>query len=60
MIYQIKLQYGFMVEAEDKAAAYALAAKSLRENPGMAISSVFPAMNPKNKSSLLMRIIKGY
>ena len=59
MIYRIKLQYGFLVEAADQATAYAKAIKALRENPGSHISSVVPASAPKRKTSLLMRIIKG-
>jgi hypothetical protein len=59
MIYQIKLQYGFTVEAHDQATAYSKAVKSIQENPGMAIASVFQASAPKRKMSLLMRLIKG-
>ena len=59
MIYQIKLQYGFVVEANDQAAAYSKAAQQLRDNPGMVIASVHQFAGAKRKTSLLMRIIKG-
>jgi hypothetical protein len=59
MIYQIKLQYGFLVDATDQASAYSKAVKALRENPGSHISGVTQASAPKKKMSLPMRIIKG-
>lgn len=60
MIYQIKLQYGFLVDAPDQSTAYMKAVRALRDNPGSHISNVAEAPASKKKSmSLLMRIIKG-
>ena len=60
MIYQIKLQYGFIVDATNQADALNKAVKMIRENPSSHISSVFQASAPrKRKRSLLMRILKG-
>lgn len=60
MIYQIKLQYGFIVDATNQADALNKAVKMIRENPSSHISSVFQASAPrKRKRSLLMRIVKG-
>jgi len=60
MIYQIKLQYGFVVDATNQADALNKAVKMIRDNPSSHISSVFQASAPrKRKRSLLVRILKG-
>ena len=59
MIYQVKLQYGFVVDAADQATAHAMAVRALRENPSSHISGIKQASAPRRKTSLLMRIIKG-
>jgi hypothetical protein len=59
MIYQIKLQYGFLVDATDQTDAYNKAVRMIRENTGSHISGVYQASAPRRKTSLLMRIVKG-
>lgn len=59
MIYQIKLQYGFIVDAANQTDAFNKAVKMIRENPSSHISGVSQASAPKKKTSLAMRIIKG-
>ena len=59
MIYQIKLQYAFYVDAPSEAVAYEKAVKALREQPGSHISKIAQAAAPKKKTPFLMRVIKG-
>jgi len=59
MIYQIKLQYGFMVDASNQTDAFNKAVRMIRENPSSFISGVVQASAPKRKTSLVMRIVKG-
>lgn len=59
MIYQVKLQYGFIVEATNQTDAFNKAVKMVRDNPSSHISGIYQASGPKRKTSLLMRIVKG-
>ena len=59
MLYQIRLQYGFHVEASSNSEAFGKACRALRENPGSHIATVRQADAPRNKRSLLRRIVTG-
>ena len=59
MLYHIKLQYGFHVEAANKSQAFAKACKHLRENPEALVSRVAQPDEPKGHPSLLKRLVTG-
>ncbi len=59
MLYRVKLQYGFVIDATSKDAAYAMALKRLREAPETAISGVGPEGEVKEKRSLFNQFVTG-
>ncbi len=59
MLYHVKLQFGFHVEAADKAQAFAKASKHLRDNPKAHIVRVDRTDVVKGKRSFLRRLITG-
>jgi hypothetical protein len=60
MLYQIRLQYGFHVDAYDKTEAFRKACQALRDNPGSHIASVQQPDAPKGNRSLLKRLVTGH
>lgn len=58
MLYQIRLQYGFMIEANSPDDAHQKAVCSLREAPESHISRVERANTPR-KRSIVKRIFTG-
>jgi len=59
MLYQVKLQYGCLIEASSRDEAYAKAIRLLRESPESYVSDVRQAGEPKKRSSLMRRLITG-
>ncbi len=59
MLYKVRLQYGFNVDASDKSAAFRIATRMLRDNPGAFVSQVEQADKPKGNPSLVKRVITG-
>ena len=59
MLYQIKLQYGFIVDAGNRDDAYSKVIRRLRESPELFIADIRPAGDSKNKPSLMRRFITG-
>jgi hypothetical protein len=59
MLYQIKLQYGFIVDAGNRDEAYSKVIRRLRESPELFIADIRPAGESKNKPSLMRRFITG-
>lgn len=59
MLYYVRLQYGFHVDARDKSEAFAKASRALRENPGSHIASIRQPDAPRGSASLLKRIVTG-
>lgn len=60
MLYHVRLQYGFHVDAQDKAAAFAKASRALRENPGSHIASIKQPDAPKGNRSIIARLVTGH
>ncbi len=59
MIYQIKLQYGFLIDAASAEDAFQKAIRRLRETPEGFVSGVYPAGQKKEKPGILRRIVTG-
>lgn len=59
MLYKVRLQYGFSVDASDKTAAFRVATRMLRDNPGAFVAQIEQADQPKGNPSLIKRIITG-
>lgn len=59
MLFRIRLAYSVHVDASDSAEAFRKACKALQEQPGSHIASVEQAATPKEKGSLLRRIVTG-
>ena len=59
MIYQIKLQYGFLIDAGNSEEAYQKAVRRLRDTAEGFVSSVYPAGQKKEKPGILRRIMTG-
>jgi hypothetical protein len=59
MLYQVKLQYGFLIDASSRDEAYARAIRLLRENPSAYVSDVRQHGEPKGRPSLMKRLITG-
>ncbi len=58
MLYQIRLQYCFHVEAGNQATAYQAACRLIRENPGNFISAI-KMPEPTSGKSFMKRLITG-
>ncbi len=59
MIYEVKLQYSFLVEAADQSAAYSKAVESIRENPHVIINGIRQQSTYKKPPSVLSSLIFG-
>lgn len=59
MLYRVRFQFGFVIDAPSKDAAYANALQRLRESPETAISGVQQEGETKEKRSLLNRLVTG-
>lgn len=59
MMYQIKLQFGFVIDAGNSEEAFRKAVLRLRESPEAFVSGVYPAGQKKEKPGLLRRIVTG-
>ncbi len=59
MLYQVKLQYGCMIDASSRNEAYTKAIRLLRESPESYVSDVCQAGEPKKPASLMRRLITG-
>lgn len=59
MLYQVKLQYGCIIDAASRDEAYTKAVRLLRENPAAYISDVRQQGEPRGHRSLVMRLITG-
>lgn len=59
MLYQVKLQYGCLIEAASRDEAYAKVIRLLRESPESYVSDVRQAGEPKHQPSLMRRLITG-
>ncbi len=60
MLYHVRLQYGFHVDADNSTQAFRIATRMLRDNPGSHIASVKQPSAPKGKRSLLKRLLTGH
>ena len=60
MLYQVKLQYGCLIEASSRDEAYSKAIRLLRESPESYVSDVRQAGEPKKPESLMHRLITGH
>jgi hypothetical protein len=60
MLYQVKLQYGCVIDASSRDEAYAKAIRLLRESPESYVSDVRQAGEPKRPTSLMHRLITGH
>ena len=58
-LYHVRLQYGFHVDASDKAEAFAKACRAIRENPGSHIARIEQPDAPKGKRSFVKRLVTG-
>lgn len=59
MLYHVKLQYGFHVEAATNAEAFNQACRALRENPGSHIADIRQPGSPKQDRPLWKRLVTG-
>jgi hypothetical protein len=59
MLYRVRLQFGFVMDASSKDEAYAKALRRLREAPESAISAVVPEGEANMKRSLMGRLLTG-
>lgn len=59
MLYRVRLQYGFHVEARNKSEAFAKACQSLRDNPGALVSSIEQPDAPKGSPGIVKRLVTG-
>ena len=59
MLYQVRLQYGFMLEASSREEAFQKALRRLRESPESAVSDVHQAGQPRQKDGLFKRLMTG-
>jgi hypothetical protein len=59
MLYQVRLQYGFHVDAADTSEAFAKACHALRENPGSHIAAIRQPDAPKGNPGILKRLLTG-
>lgn len=59
MLYQVKLQYGFLIDGSSRDEVYAKAVRLLRENPPVYISDVRQHGEPKRDMSFVKRLITG-
>lgn len=59
MLYHVKLQYGFVIDAASRDEAYAKGVRLVRENPAAYISDVRQHGEPKGHPSFIKRIITG-
>lgn len=59
MLYHVKLQYGFVVDAPSRELAHATALRMMREAPASYIADVKNHGEPKGHPSLMKRLITG-
>ena len=59
MLYQVRLQYGFMLEASSRDEAFQKALRRLRESPESAVSDVHQAGQHRHKDGLFKRLVTG-
>jgi hypothetical protein len=59
MIFEVKLQYSFLVEANDQSSAYAKAIQTIRDNPHVVISGIRQSTTYRKRRSLLSSIVWG-
>ncbi len=59
MLYQVRFQYGCMIEASSRDEAYSKAIRLLRDSPASCISDVRQPGEPKKPTSLMRRLITG-
>lgn len=59
MLYHVRLQYGFHVDADNSTQAFRIATRALRDNPGSHIASIKQPAAPKGTPSLLKRLVTG-
>lgn len=59
MLYQVRFQYGYILDADSQREAFRKARAKLQENPESAISKIDPYGTPKGKPGLIKRIITG-
>ena len=60
MLYQVKFQYGCLIEASSRDEAYAKAIRLIRESPESYVSDVRQAGESKKPESLIHRLIMGH
>ncbi len=60
MLYHVRLQYGFYVDARDKTEAFTKASRALRENPGSHIASIKQPDAPKGNRGIIKRLVTGH
>lgn len=59
MLYHVKLQYGFHVEASTNAEAFNKACSALRDNPGSHIADIRQPDAPKGERPVWKRLVTG-
>ncbi len=59
MLYRVRFQFGFVIDAASKDDAYAKALRKLRESPETAISGIQQEGVPNVKRSLVNRLLTG-
>ena len=59
MLYRVRFQFGFLIDAASKDEAYAKALRKLRESPESAISGIQPEGEANVKRSLINRLWTG-
>ena len=59
MLYQVKMQYGFLIEAGSREEAFQKALRRLRESPESAVSDVRQAGQADGKRPLWRRFVTG-
>lgn len=59
MLYRVRLQYGFLIDATNRDEAFAKALRRLRDNSETAIADVHPANAAKTSRPLWKRLLTG-
>jgi len=60
MLYRVRLQYGFLIDATNRDEAYSTALHRLRENPETAISGIQSDAMQRNTRPLWTRLLFGH
>ena len=59
MLYQVRLQYGFVLDCSNSQEAYQMARKKLLDSPESVISKVEKYGTPKGKPGVVKRLFTG-